>query len=122
MNNKIKNWFKSIFVSVDGVEPKLLQLTKKNSFHSVISSVLSILIGLFIGSLLVVIVGLASDDIPTGHIGRAIGLIFLGIFTEVNYGITSIGFNAVYIGDMLPSGNGYYIRVVGNDVKTVHIG
>ena len=69
---------------------------------SVISALISIFIGMLVGTLIVVFVGLNSDGISAKGILEGIKLIFLGLFsTGRDGGDLSFGFNVVNIGNML---------------------
>ena len=46
------NWFKSLFVSVNGKEPKLLSLLKNEKFTSAFASVICAVLGILVGFLL----------------------------------------------------------------------
>ena len=62
---KIKKFFRSLFVSENGNEAKFLTLYKKEGTKSILSSLLCILGGIFIGWLVLLIIALATEDIPT---------------------------------------------------------
>lgn len=97
-------WFKSLFVSVDGNEPKLVTLTKKPGFASVVSSIISILIGMAFGCILILLVAAFSDTITVKSAFNAVGLVFIGVFTKginATNGLLATGFNSTYFGDML---------------------
>ncbi len=82
---------------------------KKNSFlqspgaRSVMASVISILIGLFAGSILIWIVGLISPTISAKGIWEGIRLVFAGLFSTGRNatGALTFGFNPTNIGNML---------------------
>lgn len=73
---------------------------KKEGSRSLVASLLSILIGLLVGAAIVIIVGLASG-FPIHRIFNGVGIVFAGVFSTCEYGITSFGFNPVNFGDML---------------------
>ena len=69
---------------------------------SVVSALISILIGMAVGSLIVIIVGLTKDGISAKGIWDGIRLIFLGILSTGRDGAElSFGFNPVNVGNML---------------------
>lgn len=69
---------------------------------SVISALISIFIGMLVGTLIVIFVGLNSDGISAKGISEGIKLIFLGLFSTGRDGADlSFGFNMVNIGNML---------------------
>ena len=73
-----------------------------NGFKSVVSALISILIGMAVGSLIVVIVGLTKDGISTKGIWDGIRLIFFGIFSTGRDGANlAFGFEPVNMGNML---------------------
>jgi ABC-type uncharacterized transport system permease subunit len=55
MFRSIGNWFKGLFKSVNGKEPKLRVLIKSESFHAFSASLMSILIGIVFGAILMII-------------------------------------------------------------------
>ncbi len=69
---------------------------------SVLSALISILIGMTAGALLVVIVGLSKAEITGNGIWEGIRLVFLGILsTGRDGGALTFGFNPVNLGNML---------------------
>ena len=69
---------------------------------SVISALISIFIGMLVGTLIVIFVGLNSDGISAKGISEGIKLIFFGLFSTGRDGADlSFGFNMVNIGNML---------------------
>ncbi len=92
----MKKWFKSLFVSQDGNEPKLLTFYRKEGTKSVISSLLCIVAGILIGWVVLLILALTSDKIPTYHAFRGLGIILAGPFASG--GAKNIAF---VLGDML---------------------
>ena len=75
----------------------------KDSTQKVAASLLSILIGLVVGSLVILIVGLTSKSISTNGAWEGIRLIFAGIFSTGRdaSGALSWGFNPTSVGNML---------------------
>ena len=77
------------------MKEKLSAFYAKDSAQKVVASLLSILIGLVVGSLVILIVGLTSKSISTKGAWEGIRLIFAGIFStgrDVS-GALSWGFN-----------------------------
>ena len=75
---------------------------KSDGAKSVCASLLSILIGLAVGTLVVIIVGLVKDNISMKGIWDGIRLVFLGVFsTGRDGGQLSFGYNPVNLGNML---------------------
>lgn len=73
-----------------------------DSFKSIISALISILIGMAVGTLVVVFVGLLKDGISVKGMWEGIRLVFLGIFsTGRSGGDLTFGFNPINIGNML---------------------
>lgn len=69
---------------------------------SVFSAVISILIGMVVGTLIIVIVGLTRDGITTKGMFDGIKLVFFGLFsTGRDAGDLTFGFNPVNMGNML---------------------
>ena len=81
----------------------LLDIYEKEGTKRVLSSLISILIGLFVGAIVVVIVGLTKDTITTQGIADGVKLIFAGILcTGRNAaGQLSWGFHGQALGNML---------------------
>ena len=59
----------------------LLDLYEKDGTRQVLSSLISILAGLFVGAIVVVIVGLSKETITSQGIADGVKLIFAGILT-----------------------------------------
>ena len=73
-----------------------------DSMKSVISALISIIIGMAVGSLIIVIVGLTKDDLSVKSTWDGIRLVFLGIFSTGRDGADlSFGFEPVNMGNML---------------------
>ena len=75
---------------------------KSDGAKSVYASLISILIGLAVGTIVVIIVGLVKDNISMKGVWDGIRLVFLGVFsTGRDGGQLSFGFNPVNMGNML---------------------
>ena len=85
------------------MKEKLSAFYAKESTQKVVASLLSILIGLVVGSLVILIVGLTSKSISTKGAWEGIRLIFAGIFSTGRdaSGALSWGFNPTSVGNML---------------------
>lgn len=85
------------------MKEKLSAFYAKDSTQKVVASLLSILIGLVVGSLVILIVGLTSKSISTKGAWEGIRLIFAGIFSTSRdvSGALSWGFNPTSVGNML---------------------
>lgn len=85
------------------MKEKLSAFYAKDSTQKVVASLLSILIGLVVGSLVILIVGLTSKSISTKGAWEGIRLIFAGIFSTGRdaTGLLSWGFNPTSVGNML---------------------
>lgn len=69
---------------------------------TIISSLISIFIGLAVGTIIIMIVGFSKDTISTKGILEGIKLVFLGVFsTGRSAGELTFGFNPVNFGNML---------------------
>ena len=69
---------------------------------SVISAIISILIGMAVGTLIIIFVGLTKDNISSKGMWEGIRLVFLGVFsTGRSGGALTFGFNPVNMGNML---------------------
>lgn len=70
---------------------------------TVIASLFSILIGLVVGSIIILIVGLTTPSISVGGAFEGLKLVFAGLFStgRTATGELTFGFNPVNIGDML---------------------
>ena len=80
-----------------------LKWYKSEGAVAVYSALISILIGMAVGSIIVIIVGLTKSNISTTGIGEGIKLVFLGVFSTGRGagGQLSFGFNGVNLGNML---------------------
>lgn len=78
-------------------------LLKKEGTRSVLASLISIIIGLAVGSLLILVVGLASKNLSLTSAWEGIRLVFAGIFSTGRSaaGQLTWGFNPQSIGNML---------------------
>ena len=85
------------------MKEKLSAFYAKDSTQKVVASLLSILIGLVVGSLVILIVGLTSKSISTKGAWEGIRLIFAGIISPGRdaTGVRSWGFNPTSVGNML---------------------
>ena len=73
-----------------------------DAFKSILSAIISILIGMVVGTLIVIIVGLTKEGITTNGIFEGVKLVFLGLFsTGREAGALTFGFNPVNMGNML---------------------
>ena len=73
-----------------------------DAFKSIPSAIISILIGMVVGTLIVIIVGLTKEGITTNGIFEGVKLVFLGLFsTGREAGALTFGFNPVNMGNML---------------------
>ena len=82
---------------------KLQTLGRSDGFNKLLSSLISIVVGLLVGGLVVLIVGLIEPKITGGSIWDGIRLIFAGILSTGRDAAGSLtwGFNAQNIGNML---------------------
>ena len=82
---------------------KLSAFYQKEGTKKLLASLVSILIGLAVGSLVVVIVGLANSRISLKGAWEGVRLIFIGIFSTGRdaSGALTWGFNATNMGNML---------------------
>lgn len=80
-----------------------LKWYKSEGAVAVYSALISILIGMAVGSIIVLIVGLSKSNISGSGIVEGIKLVFLGVFStgRDSVGNLSFGFNGVNIGNML---------------------
>jgi simple sugar transport system permease protein len=78
-------------------------LLKKEGVKSVLASIISILIGLIIGSLLILVVGIVDKNLSLATAWEGIRLVFFGIFSTGRSAAGSLtwGFNPQNIGNML---------------------
>ncbi|MGN1143415.1 MAG: ABC transporter permease [Anaerovoracaceae bacterium] len=75
---------------------------RSDSSKSVLSAIISILIGMVVGTLIILIVGLTKDGISSKGIWEGIRLVFLGVFsTGRSGGALTFGYNPVNLGNML---------------------
>ena len=82
---------------------KLSNLWRKDGTKSVASSLISILVGLAVGAIIILIMGIASDNLGLRSAWEAIRLEFLGLFStgRGDGGSLTFGFNPVNMGNML---------------------
>ena len=85
------------------MKDKAITLWNKDGTKSVLASLISIIIGLLVGSLLVLIMGATTPSLGMGGAWDGIRLVFLGIFSTGRdaAGSLTFGFNPVSIGNML---------------------
>lgn len=97
-------WFKSLFCRVDDQDPKLLILYHKESTKSVMSSLISIFVGILLGGFILFIMAITSGgEISLKAVWEGFRLIFLGVFNtgrDINSNLT-FGFNSTNIGNVL---------------------
>lgn len=81
----------------------LLDIYRKEATKKVIASLISIIVGLFVGALIVVIVGLTKDTITGVGIWDGIRIVFAGIFCKGRDAAGNLmwGYNARSWGNML---------------------
>ena len=81
----------------------LLNLYEKDGTKKLLSSLISIFVGLFVGAVVIVIVGLGKDTISMAGIWDGVRLIFAGILSTGRdaTGALSWGFNPTSLGNML---------------------
>ena len=82
---------------------KLQTLGRSDGFNKLLSSLISIVVGLLVGGIVVLIVGLVEPKITSGSVWDGIRLIFAGILSTGRDAAGSLtwGFNAQNIGNML---------------------
>lgn len=85
------------------MKSKPSNILKSEGGRSVLASVLSILIGMLVGSIIIVIVGLSSSSLTLKSVWEGVRLIFLGLFSTGRdaAGSLTFGFNSTNIGNML---------------------
>ena len=75
---------------------------RSDASKSVLSAIISIIIGMAVGTLIIVIAGLTKDGISLKGMWEGIRLVFLGVFSTVrSEGNLTFGFNPVNMGNML---------------------
>ena len=82
---------------------RLSNLVSRDGTRTVLASIVSILIGLVVGAIIVLIVGLTSDNLSLTSAWEGIRLIFGGIFStgRDSAGALTFGFNPTNLGNML---------------------
>lgn len=85
------------------MKERLTTLYNRDGTRTVLASVISIIVGLAVGSLIVLIVGLVSDQISGRSTWDGIRLVFMGILSTGRdaAGNLNFGFNPTSIGNML---------------------
>ena len=91
----MKQWLRSVFVSQNGAPSKLRALYEKDATKSIISSLLCIMAGIFVGWIVLLILALASDKIPLLDAFEGLAIILAGPFASG--GAKNIAF---VVGDM----------------------
>lgn len=81
----------------------LLDMYRKEGTKKVLASLISIIVGLFVGALVVTVVGLTKDTISTSGMWDGIRIVFAGIFCtgRDSAGALTWGYNARAWGNML---------------------
>ena len=79
---KIKQFFRSLFVSENGNEAKFLTLYKKEGTKSILSSLICIIGGILIGWLVLLIIALATEEIPTEDAFSGLKILLSGPFSR----------------------------------------
>jgi len=79
------------------------RLLEKDGTRSVVAAILSILIGLLVGSVLILVMGLTNASLGAASALDGIRLVFFGIFStgRTAAGALTFGFNPANIGNML---------------------
>ncbi|MCK9536865.1 MAG: ABC transporter permease [Bacilli bacterium] len=100
--SNIGKWFKSLFVRVEDNDAKLLTLYKKPQTKSILSSLISIFIGILLGGIILYIMALASSGISLKAAWDGFRLIFIGVFNTGRnaQGKLTFGFNGTNIGNV----------------------
>ncbi len=82
---------------------RLSDFMRRDGTRTVLSSIVSILIGLVVGAIVVFVVGLTSDNLTLTSAWEGIRLIFGGLFStgRDSAGALTFGFNSTNIGNML---------------------
>ena len=82
---------------------KLAELYQKEATKKVLASIISILVGLFVGAVVVILVGLSKETISANGIWDGVRIIFMGIFATGRdaTGVLSWGYNPQALGNML---------------------
>lgn len=97
------HWFKSLFVATGGKEPRLRTLAKTDSFTAVLSSVVSILIGILFGAVLLFI--LKPESALWGLFSMLTkGFTSSATFAEVLYSSTPLIMTGLSIGFAFKTG------------------
>lgn len=104
--NKVKKFFKSLFVSVDSEEAKLLTFYKKDGTRSVISSLICILAGILIGFVVMLIMAAVSPMIDITDAFQGLAIIFGGPFASgsAKYIVTNLGDMIFYAAPLIMTG------------------
>lgn len=75
---------------------------RSDGAKSVLSALISILIGMVVGTLIILFVGLSKSEISNKGMWEGIRLVFLGVFsTGRDGGALSFGYNPINLGNML---------------------
>ena len=76
---------------------------QKSGVKTILASLISILIGMVVGSIIVVIVGLTSSSVPASSAWDGVRLVFAGLFSTGRNaaGELTWGFNSTNLGNML---------------------
>lgn len=101
---RLCKWFRSLFVSTDDKDAKLLTLYKQPQTKSILSSLISIFAGIVLGGIILLIMALTSGGSTSFKSAwEGFQLIFLGVFNTGRdaSGNLSFGLNYVSIGDVL---------------------
>jgi len=100
----IGRWLQSLVCTIDGKQPKLLVLYHKESTKAVMSSLISIFVGILLGGLILFIMSITSGGkISLKAVWEGFRLIFIGVFNtgrDLNGNLT-FGFNGTNLGNVL---------------------
>ena len=85
------------------MKEKLSNLYAKDGTKAVLASLISIVIGMAVGSIIIVAVGMSNPALGASSVWDGIRLVFAGLFStgRNNAGLLTFGFNPTSIGNML---------------------
>ncbi|MCD7802448.1 MAG: ABC transporter permease [Clostridiales bacterium] len=85
------------------MKERLSNLYAKDGVKTVLSSIISIIIGMVVGSIIIVIVGACTSSLGINSVGEGIQLVFGGLFSTGRdaAGNLTFGFNSTNLGNML---------------------
>lgn len=102
---KMPDWKKAFSSIASGFKTLLKRVTGKSGFKTLLASLISIMIGMVVGSVVIAISGFTSENLGGKSVLEGIQLVTGGLFSTgrdmANGGVLTFGFNPQWMGNML---------------------